>query len=146
MTIQVKLTRSENAEYFGMSVGDTVEIPLEDYVFGVVASEIGNAHLEACKAQAVAARTKAMPYVQHGKPISDSSSTVQAFRAPRMDVSKYPAARSAVEATAGEVLTYSGKVIDTCAYSADNGGRTTSSEARWGGYRAYLIEQDDPWD
>ena len=146
MIIQVKLTRSENAEYFGVSVGDTVEILLENYVFGVVASEMGNAHLEACKAQAVAARTKAMPYVLQEKPISDSSSTVQAFRAPRMDVRKYPVAKAAGDATAGEVLTHSGKIIDTCAYSANNGGRTTSSEARWGGYRSYLIEQDDPWD
>lgn len=146
MTIQVKVTRAENAEHFGVSVGNIVKVALEDYVFGVVASEVGNAPLEACKAQAVVARTKAMPYLQKGTAISDSSSTAQAFRAPRMNVIRYPNAKAAVAATAGEVLTHGGKIIETCAYSANNGGRTTSSEERWGGYRAYLIAQDDPWD
>lgn len=146
MILQVKLTRPENAEYYGTSIGDIVDVPFEDYVFGVVASEVGNAHLEACKAQAVAARSKAMSYIQKAQPISDASSTAQAFRARRMDTKLYPTAKTAVAATVGEVLTFYGSIIETCAFSADNGGRSTSSEARWGGYRAYLIEQDDPWD
>lgn len=146
MKIQVKISRAENAAYFGKGVGDIVDVDFEAYVFGVVGSEIGNAKLEACKAQAVAARTKAMPYIEKGKPISDSAGTVQAFRAGRMNAKTYPNAREAADATAGEVLTYGGKVLATCAYSASNGGRTTSSEARWGGYRPYLIARDDPWD
>lgn len=41
---------------------------------------------------------------------------------------------------------HDGKLLATCSYSASNGGRTTSSEERWGGYRPYLIAQNDPWD
>ena len=58
--IRVKITRQENEEYFGCMIGETVEVDFEQYVAGVVASEVGNAHIEACKAQAVAARTFAM--------------------------------------------------------------------------------------
>lgn len=59
MTIHVKLNRVENAQYLSKLVGLIITMDLEEYVFGVVASEIGNAHIEACRAQAVAARTKA---------------------------------------------------------------------------------------
>lgn len=115
-------------------------------MFGVVAAEIGNASLPACQAQAVAARTKALPYIHRGQPISDRSDATQSFLASRMDAAKYPNAKVGAETTAGEVLVYGKYVLDTCAYSASNGGRTTSSEERWGGVRPYLIEQDDPWD
>lgn len=146
MTIKVKITRKENAEYYGRYVGDVVEVPLEEYVAGVVASEVGNAAIEAAKAQAIAARTFAYPYYSKGKTITDASSNHQAFRAPRAYDSNYPNARRAAQETVGRVLSYGGNVIGTCSYSASNGGRTVSSEERWGGYRAWLIAQDDPWD
>ncbi len=144
--IQVRLTRQENATYYGAQVGDTVAVPLEDYVAGVVASEIGNSALEACKAQAVAARTYARPYYSTGRAITDASSTHQAFRAARMDAVMYPHAVQAAKDTAGQVLGYDGRVVDTCVYSASNGGQTVSSVARWGSSRAYLVAKDDPWD
>lgn len=146
MIIRVKLSRAENLNYFGCVAGDIVNIEIEEYVAGVVASEIGNSHIEACKAQAIAARTFAMNYVGDDKYITDQSSTHQAFRASRWDASQYPNANEAAALTAGMVLTYDGKPLKTCSYSSSNGGRTTSSEERWGGYRPYLIAQDDPWD
>ncbi len=146
MEISVKITREENAVHYGVSVGDVVRIPLEDYVAGVVASEIGNAAIEAACAQAVAARTFAWPYYHAGKTITDDSGKHQAFRAARIDPEKYPRAIQAARDTAGQVLRYQGSVIKTCSYSASNGGRTVSSEDRWGGARPWLIAQDDPWD
>lgn len=116
----------------------------EEYIFGVVASEIGNAPLEACKAQAVAARTTALPYLSYDKLIPDTG--VQAFRLDRSNANKYPNAKVAVDSTAGEILYYGGKPISPCSFSASNGGKTTSSKDRWGGHRAYLIEQEDPYD
>ena len=53
MIIKVKLSREENINYYGV---EEIEIDLEEYLKGVVPSEIGNAHVEACAAQAVAAR------------------------------------------------------------------------------------------
>lgn len=131
MTIQVKITRQENADYFKKSKGDVVTVPLEEYIAAVVASEIGNAHMEACKAQAVAARTFAYPYYSTGKTITDASSTHQAYRAPRFNDKNYPNAIRGADETAGQVMTYNGSVIGTCSYSASNGGRTVSSEERW---------------
>lgn len=146
MTIKVKITRAENAVHFKKGIGDVVTVPLEEYVAAVVASEIGNAHVEACKAQAVAARTFAYPYYSTGKTITDASSTHQAYRALRFNEKTYPNAIRGACATSGQLLRYNGSVIGTCSYSASNGGRTVSSEERWGGKRPWLIAQDDPWD
>lgn len=144
--IGVKITRQENASHYGMAVGDVVRVPLEDYVAGVVASEVGNAAIEAARAQAVAARTFAWPYYHKGLTITDASSKHQAFRAPRINEQRYPRAVQAAQDTAGQLLRYHGAVIGTCSYSASNGGHTVSSAERWGGARAWLISQDDPWD
>ena len=144
--ISVKITRDSNAEYFQCDVGDTAQVPLEEYVAAVVASEIGNALLEACKAQAVAARTFAVSKgVLSGKTISDSSSSDQAYRANRYNKELYPNAITGTEETSGQILTYNGKPINAV-YSSNNGGRTVSAKERWGSDRPYLIAFDDPWD
>jgi peptidoglycan hydrolase-like amidase len=48
--VKVKITTKENMAYYSCEKGTIVEVDLEDYVTCVVASEIGNAKLEACKA------------------------------------------------------------------------------------------------
>ena len=143
MKIHVRITRDENAEYFKTYVGDIVEVDFEEYVAAVVASEIGNSQLEACKAQAVASRTFAYRYIDSS--ISDSSSSAQAYRAMRFDMKKYPNAIAAASLTQGELLFYNKKPI-TAVFSASNGGRTYSSKERWGTNFPYLIAQSDPWD
>lgn len=142
MNIIVKLTRSENLDYYKK---DTVEIDIEEYLRGVVPSEIGSAALSAGKAQAIAARTFALNKFQKQGYITDKSEIDQAFRTSRFSLA-YSKAHQAVEETAGEVLFYNNKLITNAHYCASNGGRTYSSEEKWGGKRAYLIAQDDPWD
>lgn len=146
MLIQLRVTRKSNAEILGCKQDSICDIDLEDYVCGVVASEIGEAPIEACKAQAVAARTNALAYYKLNKPISDASTSAQAFRAERMRSILYPTADIATEETAGEVLKYEGMICSPCSFSHSNGGHTTSSEERWGGRRPWLISQPDPWD
>jgi len=146
MQIQVRLSRPENLEHFGLPSGATVTLDLETYLLGVVPSEVGNAPLEACKAQAVAARTFALPYSERGHAIPDSAATAQAYRAPRAEDPAYENAHRAVRETAGEVLCHEGTPLSASIYSHSNGGRTISSKALWGGERPYLIEQQDPWD
>lgn len=146
MDISVRITRKENAEYYGVSIDSVVQVPFEQYVAAVVASEIGNALIEACKAQAVAARTFAVfKGVLDGKTISDSSATDQAYRANRFDYGLYPNAVRGAESTFGQTMTWNGKPI-SAVYSASNGGHTVSSLERWGSERPYLIAQEDPWD
>ena len=141
--MKVKITTKANMEYYRCAKNTIVDIDLEDYVTCVVASEIGNAPLEACKAQAVAARSFAIAReVLSGKVISDNSSTAQAYRANRIG---YATCAKAAWETKGQVLTYDDNVI-SANYCAANGGRTYSSEEVWGTKKPYLIAQPDPWD
>jgi len=106
---------------------------------------MGNASLEACKAQAIASRTVAWSYLKNGE-IELPENIPQAYRQDRKESKDYPNAHKAVEETTGMVLCYNGNIISPASFSASNGGITTSSEKRWGGYRPWLIEQKDPWD
>lgn len=47
MRIKLSLRKDSNISFFN---SDSVELDLEDYISGCVAQEIGNAHIEACKA------------------------------------------------------------------------------------------------
>lgn len=146
MMIKLQLTRQENLDYFNVKAGTVASVDFETYVAAVVASEVGNSSLEVCKAQAVAARTFAVSKgALSGKTITDTSSKDQAYRAARLASGLYPNAEQGTKATAGQILTYNGQPINAV-YSASNGGRTVSSQERWGGVRPYLIAQDDPWD
>lgn len=122
---------------------DTIkEVEFEDYIAAVVASEIGNAPLEACKAQAIASRTYAAQHgVLEGKAISDNASKAQAYRAPRNNYSK---CIQATKETEGMMLKYGGKYAGTY-FCHSNGGRTYSSEEVWGGARNYLVARNDEW-
>ena len=145
MKVKLRLSNQKNADYYHASVGNVVQIELNDYLWGVVAAQMGNAPMQALKAQAVACRTTAYPYYSKGKEISDSGSVIQAFNATRMS-DTYSDACVAVALTDGELVCYQGKPVSPCSFSSSNGGKTTSSEQRWGGYRAWLIQKDDPWD
>lgn len=140
MKILLKLSRNENIEYFG---AQEVELELEEYLRGVVPSEIGNAPIEACAAQSICCRTYALNKVRAQGYITDQSSKDQAYRASRL--TGYPNAYTGIEITAGQVLYYNGQAA-RCYYSSSNGGQTASSEARWGGAYPYLISQRDEYD
>ena len=137
--MKVKITTPENMRYYDCEYGTIIDVEIEEYVAAVVASEIGNAPLEACKAQAVAARTFALA---RKEPIGDSASVAQAFRAPR--IGKYEVCEQAARETIGQVLTYNGKLI-SAVYSQSNGGRVHSAQEHWGNFVPYLISKQDPW-
>lgn len=141
--INMRLTKQENATFFGKSVGDIIKLPTEEYLLGVVPAEIGNAHIEACKAQAIAARSIVRYWTRNGATITDSSSH-QSYRAPRSVNTAYGNAHRAVKETAGQVLMYGGKIAQT--YFADsNGGKMVASKEHWSANLPYLVTKDDPW-
>ena len=142
MLITLNLSREENVKHYGKK---QITIDIEEYLKGVVGSEIGNASLNACKAQAVAARTFAFIKHSKGQQLSDQSSKDQAYRVSR-NSSSYANAVQAVEETAGQILYYQSKLINSCPYSHSNGGRVKSSQEVWGGERAWLISKNDPYD
>lgn len=140
MRITVNLTRAENTALLGAG---PVELDLEEYLLGVVPSEIyESSYIEALKAQAVAARTFAVKRAMAGTVVDDTTS-FQAYRAPLAESS--PRSRQAVTETAGQVLTYGGEIID-CFYSASNGGTCKRSGEVWSRDYPYYVNKPDPWD
>ena len=107
MRVRVKMTRSGNIARHGAGV---VELDLEEYLCGVVPAEIGEgSHMEALRAQAVAARTFALRRVMAGIVVDDTV-RFQAYRAELLDCCQR--SREAVADTAGVVLCYGGEIID----------------------------------
>lgn len=140
--MKIKITTNENMKYLNCEKGTIIEVPLEQYVGTVVASEMGNAPDEALRAQAIASRTYAIAQgALNNKVISDSAAKAQAYRAPR---NNYKRCNQAAEDTRGQVLMYGGKYATTY-FCHSNGGRTYSSEEVWGGKRNYLIARKDEW-
>ena len=140
--VNIKLTRQENADFYNVPVGTVISLDMETYLLGVVPAEIGNPHIEACKAQAVAARS--FGYVRASAGTIDDTTMNQAYRAPRSVHPSYPNAHQAVRDTAGQMLYYNGKVATTY-YSHSNGGKVLACHEVWSQNIPYLITKLDPW-
>ncbi len=109
------------------------EIPIEDYLRGVVGREIGaNSPDESLKAQSVIARTYA--YANKGRHGSDGADVCNTTHcqvyfgksAERESVDK------AIKNTRGYILSYNSKPISAL-YHATCGGMTSNNEEVWGG-------------
>jgi SpoIID/LytB domain protein len=101
-------------------------LPLDYYLLGVVPSEMpGSWPLEAVKAQAVAARSYAWPRIG-GSGYFDigASSASQNYKG---YLHEYPNSNNAVLQTAGQVITYNGRVV-AAYYHSSAGGYTENSE------------------
>ncbi len=119
-------------------------VGIDQYLYGVVASEMeSDWPAEALEAQAVAARSYAL-YNRHAGSFdlyADTRSQAYGGVAAEAD-----SARAAVDATAGRVLLYNGKVADTFFY-ASSGGRTADATEVWSDKPIpYLVSVDDPYD
>lgn len=124
------------------------QLPLEDYVAGVVAAEIPNDFpLEAIRAQAVAARTYAVYKMAAGRPAAHPDADVcddyhhcAAYRdiavetASGSDLSRV---QQAVQDTEGEILTYDGAPI-AAVFHCVSGPRTEAARDVWGEDVPYL--------
>ena len=131
--------------------GDQLQqMPLEDYLVGVVLSEMpASFEPEALKAQAVAARTFALRQMESGKhtdcDLCSNSSCCQAWNSREALEEKlgqsgahwWEKAEQAVRDTEGEVLTYDGQLIDAVYFSC-SGGQTEDAVAVWGSDVPYL--------
>lgn len=134
--------------------GTPTELPLEEYVAGVVAAEIPNDFpTEAIRAQAVAARTYAVYKLSRGRPeahpdadLCDDYHHCAAYRdiavetASGSDLSRV---QQAVEDTAGEILTYGGSPI-AAVFHCVSGPRTESAKDVWGEDIPYLQSAVSP--
>jgi stage II sporulation protein D len=117
------------------------ELPLEDYLLGVVPNELSPTtfgQLEALKAQSVAARTYIVKnmgqYRAEGYDICDTDQCQVYFGAGTED----PLSSRAVAETRGVVATYNGQPINAL-YSSTCGGRTEASENIFEEKLPYLV-------
>ncbi|HVF30904.1 MAG TPA: SpoIID/LytB domain-containing protein [Pyrinomonadaceae bacterium] len=102
-------------------------VPLEDYLLGVVPAELSLPHLEAQKAQAIAARTYAVANVNtYGTKGFDMVPTVwsQVYKGVAIETKM---GTEAVRQTRGMVATYQGKPI-MAYFTSTCGGRTENVE------------------
>lgn len=136
--ITVRMTREKNRQKYG----DQAMLDLEEYLTGVVPSEMSDTSpIEALKAQAIAARTYALNRIRSGDSVDDTANC-QAFRAERMNSLN---SRQAIQDTRGMVLVYDGRPVRAF-YSSSNGGRTRRSGDVWRTHFPYYVDKPDPWD
>ena len=146
---------------FDDETGEVSLLPLETYLTGVVAAEMpASFHAEALKAQAVAARTFTLrrlkaaggePCGRGGADVCTDSGCCQAYRSEAAlrkrwgeDAAYYGSRiKAAVEATAGEVITYGGKPIEAL-YHSNSGGQTEDAANVFSGGAPYLLSVSSP--
>lgn len=146
-------------DVFRSKTDEIESVPLEEYVIGVVASEMSaDFELEALKAQALAARTYVIQYMMSMSLIEDAQAildTVQ-HQVYRNDNElkelwgsnyhgNHQKISEAVLATAGQILTYNQRPITPAFFSTSN-GKTENSEDYWENALPYLVSVDSPWD
>lgn len=129
------------------------EVELEEYVVGVVASEMpADFETEALKAQALAARTYVMKSLEESGEITDTIDnqvykSVEELKQIWKDdyEEKLAKIREAVDSTVGQVITYDGELITASFFSTSN-GYTEDAEDVWGENVPYLQSVASPWD
>ncbi len=113
-------------------------VTLEDYVKGVLNSEIGySSPIETLKAQAICARSYAVCNIgRHRAAGYDICATThcQVYRGYQ---NEYPSTNQACDETESLVITYEGKPV-TGFYSKNDGGHTDNVEDVWGSFSGYL--------
>jgi SpoIID/LytB domain protein len=125
----------------GSAARDTVNVvSLENYVRGVVPAEIPTSwHANAVRAQAIAARTYALWWIQSRSDRPWQICDTSACQVYRGFSGETAAGNAAVSATAGAMLTYSGRPAFT-QFSSSSGGFTSAGSA------PYLVAKADPYD
>ena len=151
------ITAYDGARYYGdfafaMLRNDRLTVmnvlPLERYVAGVCASEVGKDFPdEALKAQAVAARTYVMYFIHLETFHYDFGFDVTAdeYCQVYLGLTEAPSILSAVKATENQYLTYNGRLIEALFFAAD-GGETLSSEEKFKNKLDYLRGVVDPYE
>ena len=116
-------------------------VDLEEYLYSVTGGEMSSSWpKEAIKAQAIAARTYALHERQKNlskNRLYDMGNTPERWQIYKGVVSEHRNTLAAVDATAGQVLTYKNKII-LSVFHACSGGHTENVEDVWGNKLPYL--------
>lgn len=145
---KVIITPEHLVKVFDCVSEEIMVLDLEDYIAGVVAAEMpGSFHIEALKAQALAARTYTLVRMEQyggngcanhiGSDICTDSTHCQAYKDPKTLGKNYKKVMEAVLTTKGEVIVYEDGLIDAVFHST-SGGKTENSEDVWANRVPYL--------
>lgn len=149
----IEEVRQEKMVKVKLNNGEIINITLEEYVIGVVGSEMPALfNEEALKAQSIAARTYALKKDSVGATLVASTSD-QVYKTNSELKSMwgssfntyYEKVKKAVMATKGEVMMYNGKYIDALYFSTSN-GRTEDPIYVWNYSTPYLKSVDSKLD
>ena len=152
LTVATESAEAKREICVQMADGSTQVMDLEAYLVGVVMGEMpASFETEALKAQAVVARTYTLKCagagVKHGEnTMCTDFSCCQAYVSPEGyggSAEDYEKIRQAVVATAGQVLTYNGNLIEATYFSC-SGGVTEDAVAVWGTDYPYLRSVESP--
>jgi stage II sporulation protein D len=127
------------------SIGVINSLPLSDYLYGVVPCEMqATWHMEALKAQAVAARNYTLLSIdKHEKDGFDLCNTQHCQVYKGYD-SEHPNTNEAVDKTKNKLLYYKNELAQTY-YHSSSGGHTDNSENIWSESVPYLRGVDDSY-
>ncbi len=131
--------------------GSIIELDFDEYLYGVVSSEMGTSYkadgkvmqvgIEALKAQAVASRTYAVYNIEHSK-YTDYDLTATTSDQVYKTSNVKDIVKEAVDSTSGQIITYNGEPISAFFFST-SGGHTESPENVWSSALPYLIGVED---
>lgn len=157
--IVIKIDGKDEAKVYRTSTGKVEKIPVEEYVLGVVWSEMPvDFNEEALKAQAIAART--FYYSKRIDKCSDAKGAdicdgvhCQAYMSKKERLDKwdsnirnknYEKVKKVVNETKGMVLTYDGELVKYPQYFSTSSGKTENSEDVFTSKLPYLISVSSP--
>ena len=119
------------------------KVPVEDYLKGVVPSEIpASWYMEALKAQAVAARTYAVSYTNNSIPYGYHVVDNQNSQVYNGINKEYSSTNKAVEETENQLIYYNNNLISAF-YHSTSGGKTADSGNVWNYTLPYLKSKED---
>lgn len=156
----------ETVTIYRTETGTTETIDFEDYIKGVVSCEMPSSfHIEALKAQAVAARTYSTarvlktsgsqnPQSHPQAPLCDTThcqvykdkQELRSIKGKDWLNEDYKKICSAVDDTKGELLYYNGQLVLQALFHSSSGGTTENSEDVFAAAVPYLVSVDSPYE
>lgn len=157
-TVVPEEIKIDSVKVYVSSKDKVEELPLEEYIKGVVSSEMPlNFNKEALKAQAIAARTYTVAHVLSGSGCSNSPGAdlcdsvhcqvytpkdVKMAQLGGMAEARWSLVEEVVEETRGMVISYGGKVIEGAFYFSTSSGKTENVEDVFSKELPYLKSVD----
>lgn len=161
-----KIFIPEEIDIYRTESGEVETLPFEEYIKGVVSSEMPSTfHIEALKAQAVAARTysaaRAITYSKSGNPsehpdaplcdtthcqVFKNKSEIKQIKGASWMKNDYTKICKAVDETKSELLYYDGELVQQALFHSSSGGMTENCEDVFASAVPYLVSVESPYE